>query len=148
MLKNQSHDGPAQNREAYRRRDTEQKNQCQRMGQSAAELDVIRLRAAARKRRQCRCGNGYAKNTDGKLHETESVTQPRHRAVGYDAGSGIDNGGCKIGVDKNVNLYGSSADNRRPHQTEDLADTRIIDADHWPIAKPGAGEARPLDGEL
>src|SRR5262249_49270070 len=148
MLEDERDDGPAQNREAHRRRNTEQKNQSQRVGQSAAEFDIIRLRAAARKRRQCRRGDGHAKHADGKLNETKSVAQPRNRAVGYGAGGGSDNRGRKISVDKNIDLHGSSTDNRRSHQAEDLANTRIADTDHGPIAESGADKARPLDGEL
>src|SRR5262245_7540352 len=83
-----------------------------------------------------------------KLHETKSIAQPRHRAVSYGAGGGIDNGRCKISVDKNVNLHGCGANYSRPHQTKDLADTRIVEADHRPVAEPSADQTRPLDGEL
>src|SRR5690242_5576882 len=118
------------------------------MRQSLTKFDIIWVACAAGKRRQ-RCGcDGDAEHADGKLHKAKRITQPRHGPIEDSAGGGIDDLGGKVGVDKNIDLHGCSADDRRTHEAHDLAYSRIVEVQHRPVTKSGAAQAWPLNRKL
>jgi len=121
-----------------RGRQREQEHHAQRFRQGTAEFFHIAGGGAARNRRQCRGGHGDSEESQGKLHDTEGVAEPAHRAV--HAAHGIDDGGCEIGVHHHVDLHGSIAQDGRDHQAEDAHQAGMI-----PIERHAKTESQAIE---
>src|SRR6476469_2988406 len=118
------------------------------MRQGLTKFDVIRIAGAAGQRWQRGRCDGDAEHADRKLHKAKCIAQPGHGPVEDSAGGGIDDLRGKVGVDENIDLHGCSTDDRRTHETHDLAYSRIVEVQHRPVAKSGAAQARPLNRKL
>ena len=83
---------------------------------------------------------GDAKNSERQVHQPECVVEPRHRASAL---------ACRQhGVHEHVDLRRCEPERSRPHQNEDLAQSRLAQIEQRPVAVPFLVQQRPLRDDL